>query len=131
MIGNFVVRLLDADNNLMSWARVQATARQQGNLASCPFFPATATPFIAERDGIVTRYSVEWTDTGVARVHDIDSAPFTVKTGQQMMLSWTMRPIWMVSGTKDVPLPTVTERQPVCIGLPAGGLGASDPRVSR
>jgi hypothetical protein len=125
MIGNFVIRLLDADNNLIAWAKQTASPTPQEGRASCPFF-GSVTKFVAERNGVITKMTIEWSDLGIARQRDLDI--LEVKTGQGIDFIW-VEPIWLVAGSKDVPLPPVTEQQPVVIGVKPASMGTKDPRA--
>ena len=120
MTQKFVVRLLDDAGVLLAWATVHATARPQDRAGSCPFF-APATSFVIERDGVASRISVHWCDLDVARVQNIVESPVSV--GQVFAFNW-IEPVWLVPGMRDVPLPQVTVRAPVVIGVPMGTLAA-------
>ena len=124
MTSKFVVRLLDAEGALLSWAEVYASPRPQERGASCPFFPTAPTKFAIEKHGIVTQMSVHWADLDVARLRDM--TPTEVQPGQVFDFIW-IEPVWLVPGMRDVPLPTVTVRGPVHLGIPQGTLGASSP----
>lgn len=120
MTARFIVRLLDASSRLLAWAEVMATAKPQDRAGSCPFWPTVPTQFVIEHDGTPTQISVHWADLDVARVQAVDSGDVTA--GQVVTLSW-VEPVWLVPGMRDVPLPQVTVRAPVAIGVPTGGIG--------
>lgn len=125
----FVVRLLDADNTLLSWTQVTAApSRQEGGRASCPLVATTPTQFVIERDGIAAKFSVHWTDLDIARVRDLDE-PVLVKAHQVFHYTW-IEPVWLVSGMRDVPLPAVTVRNSVTICPPPAQMGMKDSRVA-
>jgi hypothetical protein len=126
MTARFIVRLLDSAGSLLSWAEVYAKAKPQDRAGSCPFWATTATQFVIDDDGTASQVSVHWADLDVARVQALD--PTQVKTGQVLTMSW-IEPVWLVPGMRDVPLPNVTIRSPVRVGVPTGGLGARDPRL--
>lgn len=126
MTARFIVRLLDADSNLLAWAEVYATATPQERAASRPFWAATPTQFVVDRDGVACQISIHWADLDVARLQQLDPTPVVV--GQVFTLAW-IEPVWLVQGMRDVPLPTVTVRAPVTVGVPVGGMGAKDPRL--
>lgn len=114
----FVVRLLDADDQLLAWTTVQAVPRPQERGASCPWFATEPTVFVIERDGLATKTSIHWCDLNIARVNAL-LEPLPVRSGQVATFTW-VEPVWLVSGMSDVPLPAVTVRQSVEIEPPAG-----------
>lgn len=116
----FIVRLLTADHALLAWARVPAEARPQATRASCPFFATGPSWFDIEQDGEVACLTVHWPDLDIARIATLQPTP--VQAGQRFLLSW-LEPVWLTAGMQNVPLPAVTEREPVRIGVPTGGLG--------
>jgi hypothetical protein len=117
----FVVRLLDAAGTLLAWAQVYATAKPQARpSASCPFVAMGNTQFVIEQDGLANQISVHWCDLDLARVTPL-MEPVPVKALQVFTFAW-IEPVWLVSGMKDVPLPQVTVRAPVKIGVPTGAL---------
>lgn len=118
----FVVRVLDSENNLLSWAEVWATPRPQARGASCPFFPVAPTQFVVEREGDASKITVHWCDCDIAREQNL-LAPTHVALGQVFNFTW-LEPIWLVSGMHNVPLPAVTVRAPVSLAPPAGNLAA-------
>jgi hypothetical protein len=121
MTDKFVVRLLDDAGTLLAWATVHATAKPQARpAASCPFWAPANTMFVIEQDGLASRISVHWCDLDVARVQAlVESVPVAV--GQVFSFAW-IEPVWLVAGMRDVPLPQVTVRAPVKIGVPNGSL---------
>jgi hypothetical protein len=119
----FVVRLVDADGCLLAWVPVWASPRPQAGRASCPFWPEGATRFCIEQPGDAVAVSIHWCDLDIARVNALIE-PVHVEAGQAFDFSW-VEPIWLVAGMRDVALPPVTERQPVAIGVPTGGLGVT------
>lgn len=125
----FVVRLLDADNNLLSWTQVVASpSRQDGGRASCPLFPSTPTQFVIERDGEAAKFSVHWTDLDIARVRELDER-VPVHVGQVFNYTW-IEPVWLVAGMRDVPMPAVTVRNNVTIVPPPAQIGMKDSRFA-
>jgi hypothetical protein len=122
MTQRFIVRLLTADGTLLAWAEVFATAKPQARGASCPFWPAGPTLFAIEQAGLASQISVHWADLDVARLATT-LEPVQVTAGQVFTFAW-MEPIWLVPGMRDVPLPGVTIRKPVTIGVPTGSLVA-------
>lgn len=116
----FVVRLLDPDAQLLAWAEVYAEPNPQARGASCPFWPVGPTSFVIERDGVATEITVHWCDLDVARRESI-LEPTPVQVGQVVNFGW-LAPIWLVPGMRDVPLPGVTIRQAVTVGVPVGTL---------
>ena len=122
MTARFIVRLLDADGVLLSWAEVQATARPQRTAGSCPFFASSTTQFVIEQAGTATRLSIHWADLDVARVQNL-MEPVAVSVGQVCNFAW-IEPVWLVPGMREVPLPAVTVRAPVDVRVPVGALSA-------
>lgn len=121
-LNKFVVRVLNADDELLAWAEMYAEPRPQARGASCPWWPTGPTQFPIEKDGEAAKISVHWCDLDVARVSNL-LAPTTVKAGQVFTLNW-IEPVWLVPGMRDVPLPTVTVRQSITLTVPAGNLVA-------
>lgn len=122
MTQRFVVRLLAADDRLLSWAEVYAEARPQPGRASCPFFAQPGlTKFLIEEAGTVTKLAVHWPDLDVARVREL---PATDVLPLQMFDYVWLEPVWLVGGMANVVLPAVTVRKPVQVAPPVGGLAA-------
>ena len=122
MTSRFIVRLLTAEGELLSWAEVYAEARPQGRPRSTPFMALVPTQFVIEQDGIASNLSIHWADLDVARLTALMQAT-PVKVAQVLRFDW-IEPVWMVEGSKvDVPLPAVTVRAPVKVGVPVGGVG--------
>lgn len=122
MTAKFVVRLLDEEDELLAWATVYGTARPQARAGSCPFFPTEPTSFLIEREGLAARISVHWCDLDVARQQALVE-PVAVAPGQRFSFAW-IEPVWLVAGMRDVPLPPVTVRAPVAVGVPTGSVTA-------
>lgn len=122
MTQKFVVRLLTAEDVLLAWAEVYATARPQDRGGSCPFWAPGPTPLLIEVDGLATKISVHWCDLDVARVQAL-LEPLTVTAGQQASFAW-IEPVWLVPGMRDVPLPGVTVHAPVSVRVPTGSVMA-------
>lgn len=122
MRARFVVRLLDASDNLLAWTEVEAEARPQDRAGSCPFFAVAPTLFEVEQSGRVARVAVHWPDLDVARV-TTPVAELDVRAGDVVNYAW-IEPVWLVPGMRDVALPAVTVRKSVAIGVPSGGLRA-------
>ncbi len=138
MLANFVVRLLDADHNLVAWSKVQAKAYPaEVPGRSSQWWPAVlVTEFIAEAPGTITQMYIEWADCGLGRVAPI--GPLVVdRAGRSVKLEWSFintGPIWMVRDERTpeqlaVVLTPIVEREPVRIGVPAVSLGTRDPRM--
>lgn len=123
MTARFIVRLLTAEGDLLSWAEVYAESRPQGRPRSTPFKATIPTTFVIERDGLASQLSVHWADLDVARLTQL-MTPTAVSVGQVLRFDW-IEPVWMVEGSKvDVPLPAVTVRGSVQIAPPTGALSA-------
>lgn len=116
----FVVRLLDAQGNLLAWAEVYAEPQPQRLAASCPFWASAPTLFPIDRSGVATEITVHWCALDVARRNALVD-PVPVTAGQVMSFAW-LEPVWLVPGTRDVPLPAVTVGRSVVIAPPTGSL---------
>jgi hypothetical protein len=124
MTQRFIVRLLTAEGDLLSWTEVQAQAKPQGRPRSTPFHAMGPSMFVIERDGLAAQISVHWCDLDVARIFALQT-PTAVSIGQVLRYDWFTMPVWMVEGSKvDVPLPPVTVRAKVTIAPPTGNLSA-------
>jgi hypothetical protein len=123
MIARFIVRLLTADGDLLAWTEVRAEAKPQGRPRSTPFMAVGPSTFVIEQDGTAEQMSIHWPDLDVVRVaKPMESTP--VQVGQVFTFTWS-EPVWMVEGSKvDVPMPPVTVRANVRIGIPVGTLNA-------
>lgn len=119
MKAEFTVRILDESYALLAWAKVEASPRPQERGGSCPFWPEDSTQFTVDTAGRAAYVSIHWHDLDVARLKAIDIIPVVV--GQVVTLSWD-EPIWLVPGMRDVPLPEITEKGHVVIGVPVGTL---------
>mgnify|MGYP007100089373 CR=1 FL=1 len=124
MRATFIVRLLDAAGELIAWTRVEAEARPQREAASCPFFALEPSRFVAERAGRACQISVHWPDLDVARVNKEIVEPTDVEAGQVLAFAW-FEPVWLVAGSRGVPLTPEAERQAVVLGVPVGTLKAA------
>lgn len=130
-IEKFVLRLLSADNELLAWSEVFATPRPQQEVdehgarraVSCPYWPVDnqATPLPVTVTGTATKVSIHWCDLDIARVMDLIE-PMRVEVGQTAMFAWTMTPVWLVAGMRDVPLPPVVIAAPIHVGVPVGNI---------
>jgi hypothetical protein len=118
----FVVRLLDADGRLLAWAELVAVPKPQARGASCPLWATGPTLFAVEHAGMATEVSIHWCDLDVARRASLIE-PAAVEVGQVFAFAW-IEPVWLVAGMRDVPLPGVTVRRSVTIGIPVGELAA-------
>jgi hypothetical protein len=122
MTTRFIVRLLDADAQLLAWAEVFADATPQERGGSCPFWATTPTSFVVERDGVASLVTIHWADLDVARQQAL-LEPVAVSVGQVFTFAW-MEPVWLVPGMRNVPLPAVTVRKPVTVSVPVGVMAA-------
>lgn len=125
MESKFVVRLLDANDQLLAWSTVMATARPVGGGRSCPFFAPGATMLPIERDGLAVKISVHWCDLDIARVRDVahEGEGVAVTAGTTMSFTW-IEPVWLVPGMQGVPLPGVTVGS-TTVSVPIGNLLAT------
>lgn len=118
MLHKLVVRLLDADGALLTWAEVQAEARGDGCL-----WPSTRVVAChpCERSGIPTMLSVHWAEVNVET-----RVPITlpaVRAGDATVnLTLGDTPIVRV-GAAASGLPPVTVHRAVAVLVPAGCLG--------
>lgn len=123
MLSNkFVIRILDAEHQLLGWAEVYPKLHPGIGRASCGFVTTTPTKFLIEQDGDARYLVVHWCDPDLARIVEIMGAPVAVKKDQIVQYAW-VEPVWLISGMRDVPMPTVTVRQSVEIGVPTGSIG--------
>jgi hypothetical protein len=120
----FVARLLDEAGALLAWATVYALPASHDRAGSCPFWPVDgrSTPFIIERAGRIHELTIHWCALDVARRAPLES--LDVHDGQSFAFHW-IEPVWLVGGTKDVPLPAVTERAPIAVDIATGSLAGS------
>lgn len=125
----FVVRLMSEDDQLLSWAEVWASPVPQEGRHSCPFFPTPRqTPFLIEQAGVVTKYTVHWTDLDVVRSQAL--GPVSVAPLQIFTFDWSLQPVWLVQSWPGIVLPGVTVRAPVTMTPEAAGFGLKDARVA-
>ena len=119
MTATFIVRLVDAEGQLLAWAEVPAESRPQGRPRSTPFMALAPSMFAIEQAGIATDLIIHWADLDVVRKTPLmEATPVTV--GQVFRFHW-IEPVWMVEGSKTMlPLPAVTVRAPVAIAVPVG-----------
>lgn len=115
----FVIRVLDAADGLLAWASVLGECQPGGRVM--PLTPAVQMRI--ERDGRAASVTVHWTDLDVARREDF-LGDVDLIAGQIGTFQW-IRPLWVVTGERDVPLPPVTVREAVIIGVPGGAFGVS------
>lgn len=116
----FVVRVLDAGDALLSWARVSARVQRHG--AVTHLIAQGPTRFVVTADGVALKLSIEWPDMGgIARVEPI--AATVVTRGQSFNFIWS-QPVWTISGEVNAPTPAVTESAEVAIEVPTGRMGA-------
>jgi hypothetical protein len=124
MTARFVIRLLNAEGDLLSWCETNAQAKPQGRPRSTPFHAMGPSMFVIERDGLASNIAVHWCDLDVARLFALET-PTAVSVGQVLRYDWFTMPVWMVEGSKvDVPLPPVTVRAKVTLSPPTGNLSA-------
>jgi hypothetical protein len=117
----FVLRLLDHAGELLAWSTISAIPAPQDRAASCPFWSidGRTTRVAIEKSGRATEISVHWCELDVARRSDIEEVD--VEAGQVFDFTW-LQPVWLVAGTRDVPLPAVTVRATVIVNIPSGSL---------
>lgn len=126
MTEKFVVRLLSADDLLLAWTEVYATSQPEHGRASCPFWaPQNMSTFLIETSGTASKLSIHWCDLDVARVQAI-LEPLAVTAGDLCQFAW-LEPVWLVSGMRDVPMPSTTVKTSVKIQPPLGGFGVRSP----
>ena len=108
-----IIRLLNAQGQLLGWAEALGEARGDGAL-----WVWAPTNIGIEVNGILTHVSVHWCDVNVEV--RVVAAPQTVTLGQVITLpgNWEA----MRCGPAAGGLPPVTVRTPVSVGLLAGSL---------
>jgi hypothetical protein len=114
MTTKIVVRLLDADNELLGWAEHAAHARGDGKLWSQA--PVT---IMVERDGVPVCVSLHWADLNVES--RIPCPSVRVSVGQTVTIFAAQVPM-LTLGEPPKGLPAVTVGS-VVVGVPTGGLG--------
>jgi hypothetical protein len=112
-----VVRILDADAQLLGWTEVAGEARGDGCLWSSRSYHVGV-----ERAGQPASVSVHWADVNVEARTPITHAAVVV--GEVITLPWANTPV-MTIGPMPGPLPPVTVRGAVSIGVPVGQLGSA------
>jgi hypothetical protein len=122
MRARFIVRLMSEAHDLLSWAEIIAQAKPQKTAGSCPFWPVAPTQFVIEQPGHAAYITVHWADLDVVRKQNLAGA-VSVEPGQVFTFTW-VEPVWLVPGMRDIPLPGVTVRGQVSIGVPTGSLMA-------
>jgi hypothetical protein len=124
VIADFTIRLLTEDFTLLGWTVTKAESKPQGRPRSTPFHAMGPSVFDVEQDGIATQIAVHWHDLDVARLTPLVE-PTPVKAGQRVVFAW-FEPVWMIQGSPtDFPLPPITERREVVIGIPTAALGVT------
>ncbi len=112
-----ILRVLDADGQLLAWAELQAETRGNGAIwATQPFMCEEA-----DRSGQGVKLNVHWPDLNIHITHAV--TPITVQEGRPVVLAWPSDRPLMAFPTDPTPLPPVTVRTSVAIGVPAGCLG--------
>lgn len=112
-----VLRVLDADGVLLTWAEVQAVARGDGCLWA-PSSVIVCEP--CERSGIPVTLSIHWTDLNVETQGSF-SAPAVVQ-GALLTLVYDQRPL-MTIGAPASGLAPVTVHRSVTVGPQTGSMG--------
>lgn len=110
-----VVRVLDAGGDLLAWTEVLGEARGDGRLWASRSYSAPV-----ERAGVPAVLSVQWADVNVEARTPLALA--AVAPGDVIPLQWAEQPI-MTIGQMPGPLPPVTMRAAVAIGVPVGAVG--------
>lgn len=106
----FHLRLLDAGREVLGWTKVPATTRGDGCLWAAQNFV-----FEAERSGVGTAIHVHWPDINVRMTLPLPQ-PIPVDAGKVYTLPVTEKPLLRIGG-EDLPVPPVTVRTPVEIGV--------------
>jgi hypothetical protein len=98
-----IVRILDAFNELLAWAEVQAAMKGDGCLrAQAP------TLFIPTASGTVTTLSIHWPDLNVQRRIPWAPAPFNVELGTPFMVKWPDEGVVWKFDSDPEPMPQVS-----------------------
>ncbi len=116
LVTKLVIRILDAQDNLLGWAEAEGVAYGDGKLT-------VAHPVLLgiEQRGRPAMLSVHWADVNVEIRSAMDRAD--VKAGDvfQIPAPWAA----ITVGPMATGLPPVTVSSPVRIVVPVGGLGAT------
>jgi hypothetical protein len=111
----FVIRVMDANEQLLGWTETHAVAKGDGYLrADGPVYVCV------ERGGVATTVSVHWADVHVETRATIRES---VTSGQVLTIFPTRGTPIMRCGHVPGPLPAVTERRPLHIVPGTGGMG--------
>lgn len=118
----FVVRLQDAAGELLAWTTVYGLPKPQPRPHSCPIWAQGVTQFPIEKAGLACEITIHWCDLDVARkTAPMEATP--VEPGQVFTYAW-IEPLWLVPGSSEMfPLPAVTVRESITIGVPSGMMG--------
>ncbi len=113
-----IVRLLNAAGTIMAWAEVCAEARGDGALWLTAPFQA-----VGELDGDAISVSVHWPDINAHVLIPLEVG-IPVRDRVIVTVPWGGQPILRIAPQGQAPLPPVTVRTPVAVGIPVGNLSA-------
>lgn len=120
MSEKFVLRLLDANRELLAWA-------EENLVLNGARYHTDTTRFHVYTKGVPDKISIEWCDQNLVRETDTVIATMKkVSPGDVLDFHWKLDVIWDTShhvGTprSQVILPPVTVRQSIAIGVPSVG----------
>jgi hypothetical protein len=105
----FVIRLLDADRRVLAWTKTPAVPKGDGCLWAMQYFVAEA-----EVAGTATHLCYHWVDVNVHTTVPLPQ-PIGVTVGQ--VITVPLREPLVTIGSDHRPLPPLTVRQPVTVGV--------------
>lgn len=121
----FVIRLLTEDGVLLAWAEEHLVAQSGGR------YVTSVTRLHVEQAGTPALISIHWCDADIARTERLLLKADPVEPGQVLEFHWfdsekKNTAVWDQNIHKpmskdDVPLPAVTIRQSIAIGVPPMG----------
>lgn len=100
MIASFIVRLLDAEGNLLAWTEVMAKSEPQGRPRSTPLNAQAPSEFVITRDGLASHIAIHWASEDVARLTELMN-PTQVNVGQVMRFDW-IQPLYLLPGSMGI-----------------------------
>lgn len=118
MTTEFVVRLMDAADQVLAWCRMPVVGREDH-----AFWPTTAFAGYGEADGLATQAVIHWPELHTrTRIVLVD--PIPIRAGETLVFRWG-GPLMRMASDDAIPLPAVVVRGPVRVGVPTGSLSAT------
>lgn len=111
-----VCRVFDAEGLMLGWTAHEAAMRGDGMLRA-----SIGVTVPIEQAGVLSAVSWHWADVNVET--RVDWARRAVQAGEVVLVAQFNDPL-IVCGPLPGPLPAVTLRQPVAIGIPVGQMGS-------